>query len=128
MAELDKIPQKSTIEIATVKIDEGVLENIQGLNTTINGYVGRFGEIYLRKKELQEELVRLDDILEKSEDEFKTLNEQLREILGELDDLYPQGRLNLNEGTITFQPGTPTKKQLAEQQQNPSSNLKVVKE
>jgi hypothetical protein len=130
MAELDKVPQKATVELETVKLDEGVFENIQNLNNTISSYVGRFGELYLRKKELQEELIKVDDIFEKSEDEFKTINQQLREILAELDEQYPQGRLNIQDGTVTYQPGVPSKRQAAEQkaQQNQSSNLKVVKE
>jgi hypothetical protein len=49
-----------------------------------------------------------------------------------LDDQYPQGRINLKEGTIQYQPGAPTRKQLEEQQaqerQQQSSDLKVVKE
>ena len=61
MAELDKIPQKQSIEIETVKIDEDTYKSIQDLNSEIGQFVGRFGEIYLRKKEIQEELIRLDD-------------------------------------------------------------------
>jgi len=34
-----------------------------------------------------------------------------------LDDEYPQGRLNMKDGTIQYQPGAPTRKQLLEQQQ-----------
>jgi hypothetical protein len=131
MAELDKIPQKATVELEKVKLDDGVFESIQNLNGTINQYVSRFGEIYLRKKELSEELIRLDDVLEKFEDDFKSTNEQLREILSNLDEQYPQGRLDMADGTITYQPGALSKKQTQEQQaqqQNASSGLKVVKE
>ena len=102
------------------------------LNTKINLLISDFGQIYIRKKELSEELIRLDDILERAEDEFKAANSQMKEIVDSLDEQYPQGRINLQEGTIQYQPGAPTRKQQAEQQaqqQQPSQDgMKVVKE
>ncbi|NBU82072.1 MAG: hypothetical protein EBS55_10540, partial [Flavobacteriaceae bacterium] len=94
------------------------------------------GQIHIRKKEINDELVRMDDFLEKGEDEFKALNAQLREIIDGLDDKYPQGRIDIQNGTIQYQPGAPTRKQLAEMQRNQqqqqmpdgSTGMKVVKE
>lgn len=116
MAELDNIPQKQSVELEIVKIDSDSLETIQKLNQEINNYLVDFGQIYIRKKELSEELIRLDEILEKSEEGFKLTNTQLREVMDGLDDKYPQGRLNIQDGTITYQPGAPTRKQIAEEQ------------
>jgi hypothetical protein len=64
------------------------------------------------------------------EDEFKLTNQQLKELVDSLDDKYPQGRINLTEGTVQYQPGAPTRKQLAEQQaqQAQTGGMKVVKE
>ena len=45
-----------------------------------------------------------------------SINLELKEVLDSLDDKYPQGRINLQEGTVQYQPGAPTRKQLAEQQ------------
>ena len=75
----------------------------------------------------------MDDFLEKGEDEFKVLNSELREVIDGLDEKYPQGRINIQDGTIQYQPGAPTRKQLAEmqRQQQTESNgngMKVVKE
>ena len=117
MAGLDNIPQKTTVEIEIVKLDENVLESIKDLNQKSAGIINEFGQIYLRKKEIQDELTGLDDVLQKGEDEFKSINFQLKEIIEALDDRYPQGRINLQDGTIQYQPGAPTRKQLAEQQQ-----------
>lgn len=133
MAELDKIPQTQSVEIAVVKLDEKILNPIMELNQKSNALVNDFGQIHIRKKEITEELVRLDDILEKAEDEFKLIQVQLRELLDELDEMYPQGRLNLQDGTVQYQPGAPTRKELAAQQQqqtqkSQSSEFKVVKE
>jgi hypothetical protein len=132
MAGLDNIPQTQSIEIATAKIEEGVLKSMNELNSKINLLISDFGQIYIRKKEMSEELIRLDDILERAEDEFKAANNQMKEIVDSLDDEYPQGRINLQEGTIQYQPGAPTRKQQeqmqAEQRQQQSSDFKVVKE
>jgi hypothetical protein len=132
MAELDNIPQKQTIEIETVKLDESVVKTITELNQKSNAMVSDFGSIYLRKKEIAEELIKLDSILEDSEAQFKSINAELKEIVDALDDKYPQGRINLQEGMIQYQPGALSRKQLAEQQakqaQQSASGMKVVKE
>jgi hypothetical protein len=133
MAGLDNVPQTQSIEIAIAKIEEDVLKSMNELNGKINLLISDFGQIYIRKKELSEELIRLDDIVERAEDEFKAANNQMKEIVDSLDDQYPQGRINLKEGTIQYQPGAPTRKQLEEQQaqerqQAQSADFKVVKE
>jgi hypothetical protein len=116
MAELDKIPQKQSIEIEIAKVDETIYERLKELNQKSNLLIGDFGNIHIRKKELADELVRLDEILEKAEAEFKVTNSEINETLDKLDEQYPQGRINMQDGTIQYQPGAPTRKQLAEQQ------------
>jgi len=116
MAELDKVPQKFSIDIETVKIDDEVLKTIKDLNDKLNVLIGQFGQIYIRKKDISQELISLDETLEQAEDEFKAVNNQLKEVIDGLDEQYPQGRLNLQDGTVQYQPGAPTRKQLLEQQ------------
>jgi len=134
MAELDKIPQKQQIEIATVKLDTDIIETINDYQSKSNLLINDFGSIYIRKKEIQDELVRLDEILEKAEDDFKSIQFQLKEVIEGLDDKYPQGRINLQDGTIQYQPGAPTRKQqqaeqqAQQQQQSSGKGMKVVKE
>ena len=134
MAELDKIPQKQSIEIEIAKLDEAVLTNITDLNQKSNNLIADFGQIYIRKREIQDELTRLDEILENGEDEFKSTNLQLKQIIDELDEKFPQGRINMQDGTIQYQPGAPTRKQqqaeqqAQQQQQSSGKGMKVVKE
>lgn len=134
MAGLDNVPTQQQVTIETAKIDSETLNSITDLNQRIQNLIVEFGQIHIRKKEIHEETVRMDDFLEKAEDEFKALNIQLREIIDGLDEKYPQGRINIQDGTIQYQPGAPTRKQMAEMQreqaQQPaqSSGLKVVKE
>jgi predicted nuclease with TOPRIM domain len=143
MAELDNIPQTQKVEISTVKLDDDVLQTILDFNQQTNLLISDFGSIHIRKKEIQDELVKLDEVLERGEDEFKSVQFQLKELVDSLDEKYPQGRINLQDGTIQFQPGAPTRKQLQEQQsqqlkdaarqqgvapQPSASAMKVVKE
>lgn len=119
MAELDKIPQKQSIEIETVKIDDTLLESLREVNLKINNMFVDMGQIHMRRKELNDELVRLEGILEQTEDAFKLANNELREVMDAIDEKYPQGRINMQDSTIQYQPGAPTRKQIAEMQQNP---------
>ena len=131
MAGLDNIPQQQQITIETAKIEAEALKSITDINQKIQNLIIEFGQIHIRKKEVNEELIRMDDFLEKGEDEFKMLNTELREVIDALDEKYPQGRINLQDGTIQYQPGAPTRKQQAEQQaqQQPSQDgMKVVKQ
>ncbi len=131
MAELDRIPQTQSVEIATVKLEDDVFNSIKELQQKSTLLISDFGQIYVRKKELQEELIQLETILEKAEDEFKQTNRQLKEIFESVDEKYPQARINLQDGTCQYQPNALSRKQMEEQQfqqaQN-SSNLKIVKE
>lgn len=138
MAGLDNVPQQQQITIETAKIDADVLKSITDLNQKIQNLILDFGQIHIRKKEISEELIRLDDFLEKGEDEFKALNSEIREIMDGLDEKYPQGRVDIQNGTIQYQPGAPTRKQAAEMQRQQqqqqtmpdgsTNGMKVVKE
>jgi hypothetical protein len=69
--------------------------------------------------------------LEQTEDAFKSTNLELRELMDAVDEKYPQGRIDLGQGKITYQPGAPSRKQqmeMQQQQQAENSGMKVVKE
>lgn len=113
---LDNIPVKSTVEIETVKLDETTLTAVKSLNQTLNAYVTEFGNLYLRRKDLMEESRRIDELTIKLEEEFKNKNEEFKKMMDDMDDKYPGGRLNIVDGTIQYQPGTLSRKQMAEMQ------------
>ena len=113
---LDNIPQTQNVEIATVKLDDATFEQIKELNQKSALLINDFGQIYIRKQQIQKELIQLDEILEKAEDEYKNTQDALNNIGEEVDEKYPQGRINIQDGTVQYQPGAPTRKQLAEQQ------------
>jgi hypothetical protein len=141
MAGLDNIPtteenngvQTQSVQIAIEKLPEDSIEKINNLNIKLNSLISSFGQIYIRKREIQDELIKLDEILETGEDEFKSTNLQLKEVIDELDEKFPQGRINMQDGTIQYQPGAPTRKQVEQQQleaqnQPAGSGMKVVKQ
>ena len=115
MGELDNIPTQQQITIESAKLDEETLSTIIERNQQINNYLMDFGSMHIRKKEISEELIRIDEMLEKTEDMFKAANKQMKEFMDALDEKYPQGRINLQDGSIQYQPGAPTRKQLEEQ-------------
>jgi hypothetical protein len=139
MAGLDNIPtteenngvQTQSVQIAIEKLPEDSIEKINNLNIKLNNLISSFGQIYIRKREIQDELIKLDEILETGEDEFKSTNLQLKEVIDELDEKFPQGRINMQDGTIQYQPGAPTRKQVEQQQleaQNQSIGMKAAKQ
>ena len=115
MGELDNIPTQQQITIESAKLDEETLSTIIERNQQINNYLMDFGSMHIRKKDISEELIRIDEMLEKTEDMFKAANKQMKEFMDALDEKYPQGRINLQDGSIQYQPGAPTRKQLEEQ-------------
>ena len=115
MGELDNIPTQQQITIETAKLEEETLKNITEINQKINNFLMDFGSMHIRKKEISEELIRIDEALEKTEDTFKAANRQMKELMDAIDEKYPQGRINLQDGSVQYQPGAPTRKQLEEQ-------------
>jgi hypothetical protein len=126
MADLDKVPVKNTIEFETIKLDEETLSDIKKLNDMSNSIIVSCGNYHLRKKELQQELERVETSLTLAEDEFKSTQLKLNELGEALDDKYPQARINLFDGTVTYQPGALSRKQQMMQQQGiPSTDVAV---
>ena len=125
MAGLDNIPQKQNVEIEIVKMDEATLNTLTELNNNITGIVSRFGEIYIRRNEISDELKKLDELQIQFDSDFKIKNSELMEFVDALDEKYPQSRINLQEGTIQYQPGAPSRKQVV-QQQSSQQGMKVV--
>jgi hypothetical protein len=110
------VPQIQNVEVATAKLDEDVIKQIQELNQKSALLVQEFGGIYIRKQQIQDEMIRMDEFLEKANNDYRMYQQQLNEIGEQVDEKYPQGRINIQDGTVQYQPGAPTRKQLAEQQ------------
>lgn len=117
MAELDNIPQTQNVEIATVKLDEETFNKIKELNSRSNLLINDFGTAYIRRKQLHEEIEKLDELVKKAEADYADTQNKLIEIGDEIDDKYPQARINIQDGTVQYQPGALSRKQIIARQQ-----------
>jgi len=130
----DTMPVKETVEFESIKLDTESLNNLKDLNNKASVYVNDFGKIYLRKREIEDELENIKKALETGESEFKEINKNIQEIVDSIDDRYPQARIDITSGMVTYQPGAPTRRQQFEQQQqkmkeqSSPNEMKVVKE
>jgi hypothetical protein len=96
--------EKQQIELVTVTLDEGVIKPIVDQNNKLNQAVNSFGQLYIREKELGEELELLHSDRDKLENDFKSDNQEMRKMIAALEKEYPRGQLDLQKGTITYNP------------------------
>jgi chromosome segregation ATPase len=121
-----KEAQKQQVELLTIELGEDTLNSIKEKNAKINDIVNAFGQIYLRKKELHKELEKLEETLSQAEADFQESNDELRTELNSLEADYPRGQINLQEGTLTYNPAI--KEQMVQQANSVASdNIEVVK-
>jgi hypothetical protein len=99
------------IELVTVELTEDILTPLREGNGKVQELVNAFGQIYLRRKDLEEEMVKLEEGLERAEADFKSQNDEMRKLVAELEKDYPRGQIDLKEGTITWNPAV--KEQMA---------------
>ena len=92
------------IELVTVELTEDILNSLREGNGKVQELVNAFGQIYLRRKELEEELAKLEEGLQRAEADFKSQNDEMRELVSGLEKDYPRGQIDLREGTITYNP------------------------
>ena len=96
--------QKKQIELITVKLDEETVNNIKGHNDKLNELVNVFGQLHLRRRELEDGMTQLEENLQKAEEDFQNTNSDMKEQLDVLERDYPRGQIDLQEGTVTYNP------------------------
>lgn len=97
------------IELVTRELSEDIVNPIKESNEKVTQLVNVFGQLFLRRKELEDELVKLEEGQTKAEDDFKTQNDELRSLVSALEKEYPRGQIDLQKGTITFDPSVKDK-------------------
>ena len=68
------------IELVTVELTEDILTPLREGNGKVQELVNAFGQIYLRRKDLEEEMVKLEEGLERAEADFKSQNDEMRKL------------------------------------------------
>jgi hypothetical protein len=83
------------------KLTSEQIEKLTNLQNKISESVLNIGEGHLRARDLTLELSRINTLISKFEGEFDELNKEYTEYLNELEKLYPNGEIDLIEGTVT---------------------------
>ena len=108
--------QKNQIELLTVELSEEKLNELKEYQLQLNQIVNQLGQMHIRKNELHSELEALENGVSKAEEDFKSINGEMRKELNKLEKDYPRGQLNLEEGTITYNPAFKEQQQMQMQQ------------
>jgi hypothetical protein len=93
---------KQQIELTSTKLADEKVEPLRQQNRLLNDMVMSFGQIHLRRNELQDELSNLEEQLANVESQYKEETKKMRELVSELEKEYPRGQIDLNEGVVTY--------------------------
>ena len=107
--------QKNQIELVTVELSEEKLNEIKDYNSQLNQLMTQIGQLHIRKNEMHSELERLEQAFSQAEEDFKATNGEMRKELNKLERDYPRGQLDLEKGTVTYNPAI--KEQMEQQSQ-----------
>jgi predicted nuclease with TOPRIM domain len=83
------------------KLTDEQIEKLTNLQNKISESVLNIGEGHLRVRDLNSELSRINNLVSTFEGEFDTLNKEYTEYLSQLEKIYPNGEIDLIEGTVT---------------------------
>lgn len=84
------------MELQTEKLEESVLSKIKELNNRKNELIVNAGQLNLDVAELKKIIVVI-------ESEYSAANKELNSILADLNQKYPNGEIDLVEGTVIYQ-------------------------
>lgn len=84
------------------KLEESVLDKLKTLQSDINLSILALGDISLKRRDLQNELNRLNEYEKTIEASYDKFTSQLDEQLSQLQLKYPDGEIDLSDGTITY--------------------------
>lgn len=83
------------MELQTQKLEEFEFINLKNLSSKKTELVYNIGELYL-------ELSELKKIIAGAETEYNQISSELDKLLTELNQKYPNGEIDLNDGTVSF--------------------------
>lgn len=80
----------------TEKLEENLVKKLSDLNNRKNDLITLVGQFHLQLREL-------NMLMEQSEKEFDSVSLELDSIIKELEVKYPNGEVDLKDGTVTFE-------------------------
>jgi hypothetical protein len=81
--------------MATEKLEVSLVEKLKELNTTKNELIINAGQLHL-------DIKQMNTVLSVVETEFENTNKELNALLFDLEKKYPNGEIDLVEGTVIF--------------------------
>jgi hypothetical protein len=81
--------------MTTEKLEVSLVEKLRELNNRKNELIINAGQLHLDIKQLNTSLLEV-------ETEFENTSAQLNSLLSDLERQYPNGEIDLIEGTVTF--------------------------
>ena len=77
------------------KLEVSLVEKLKELNNKKNELIINTGQLHL-------EIKQLENVISVVELEFDNTNKELNKLLSDLEKQYPNGEIDLLEGTVTF--------------------------
>jgi hypothetical protein len=81
--------------MTTEKLEVSLVEKLRELNTKKNELIVNAGQLHL-------DIKQLNTMLSVVESEFENTNKELNGLLSDLEKQYPNGEIDLVEGTVIF--------------------------
>lgn len=86
----------------TTQLDPAVVQQLNELQARRTSLVTTFGQIYIRRQEIDKELEKLYELETEANTAYTQAGEAIETTLAELRQTYPQGTIDLANGTITY--------------------------
>ena len=81
--------------MTTEKLEVSLVEKLRELNTRKNELIINAGQLHL-------DIKQMNALLSVVETEFESTNKELNSLLSDLEKQYPNGEIDLVEGTVIF--------------------------
>lgn len=87
----------------TEELSKETLELLINSQTKANELILNLGQIHLRIRELNNQIVKLEESKLEIETEIDSSSKQFSELIKALEVQYPQGEVDLNKGIVTYE-------------------------
>lgn len=85
------------------KLSQETIDKLSLGQAKLNESILNIGQIHLRLRELNSEIERLNALKIENESKFDISQNEFNKLLSDLEINYPNGEVDLKEGTVTFE-------------------------
>jgi len=85
------------------KLSQETIDKLSLGQSKLNESILNIGQIHLRLRELNSEIERLNALKIENESKFDISQNEFNKLLSDLEINYPNGEVDLKEGTVTFE-------------------------